>query len=75
MVTDKLRNIILKELKLSSYDINEKSTAKNVPGWDSLKHMNIILAVETEYNIKFKGLEILRIKNVGDLQNLINSKI
>lgn len=75
MITDELKKVILNELNISSYDINEETTAKDVPGWDSLRHMNIILAVETQFNVKFKGLEVLRIKNVGDLQKLINSKL
>ena len=74
MITEKLKQIILNELNLSDLEIKEETTANNVPGWDSLKHINIILAVENQFNIKFKGLEMLRIKNVGDLQKLINSK-
>ena len=75
MITQELKKVILIELNLANYDINEETTAKDVPGWDSLRHMNIILAIEAHYNIKFKGLEVLKVKNVGDLQNLINSKI
>ena len=46
-----------------------------VPGWDSLNHVNVILAVEKHYNIRFKNIEILRLKNIGDLQRLVDSKI
>jgi len=75
MITDKLKQVILNELNLSDFDLKEDTTANDVPGWDSLTHMNIILSIEKNYNIKFKGLEVLRVKNIGDLQKLINSKL
>lgn len=75
MVSEKLKQIILTELKLSNFEINDNTVATDVPGWDSLKHINIILNVENGYNVKFKGLEMMRVKTVGDLQELINKKI
>jgi acyl carrier protein len=74
MVSDRLKNVILKELSLSDYNMQDETTADQVPGWDSFSHINIILAVEKEYSIKFKGLEILKVKNLGELQKLIDTK-
>lgn len=75
MISEDLRKIIIKELQLNdSIELNDNTSANDVPGWDSLKHINIIVAIENHYNIKFKGLEILRIKNLGDLQQLIYKK-
>ncbi len=75
MISEKLKTLILRELNLSDFDITEDTLAKDVPGWDSLKNFTIILAVEEEYDIKFLTEEILSVKNVGDLQKLIDSKI
>ena len=75
MISDRLKSIILKELNLESFDFKEDTTANQVPGWDSFNHINVILAVEKDYNVHFKGLEILRIKNIGELQKLIDSKL
>ena len=75
MISDRLKSIILKELNLESFDFTEDTTANQVPGWDSFNHINVILAVEKDYNVHFKGLEILRIKNIGELQKLIDSKL
>lgn len=55
--------------------MKDETTADQVPGWDSLNHINVILAIEKEYNLKFKGIEILKIKNIGELQQLIDSKL
>ena len=75
MITDKLKNVILSALKLDDFDFNDQTTADQVPGWDSLSHLNVITAVEIEYSIRFKTLELLRIKNVGELQEAINKKL
>jgi acyl carrier protein len=74
MVSERLKQVILKELNLDDFEIQDETTANQVPGWDSFNHINVILAVEKEYNVKFKGLEILKVKNIGELQILIDSK-
>jgi acyl carrier protein len=75
MVSDKLKSIILKELRLDEYIINDDTQANQIPGWDSLNHINVILAIEQAYNVRFKRLEVLKCKNIGDLQKLCDSKL
>ncbi len=75
MISDKLKNTILKELKLEDFHFEESTTADQVPGWDSLSHLNVILAIEKEFNIRFKPYELLKLKNIGELQKLIDEKI
>ncbi len=75
MISDKLKQVVLKELDLDDFDFNDGTTANMVPGWDSLTHIQIIVAIEKDYKIKFKGMEILKIKNMGELQALIDSKM
>lgn len=75
MISPELKKVILKELNLDDFDLQDETIAPQVPGWDSLNHVNIILAVEKSFNVKFKSYEVLRLKNVGDLQKLVDSKI
>jgi acyl carrier protein len=76
MISEKLINVIKKELKLNDgFELKPEMTANQVPNWDSLNHINIIVAIEKEFAVKFKGLEILKAKNIGDLQKLIDSKV
>lgn len=74
MVTETLKSVILKALNLESFDIDDTTTASMVPGWDSLSHARVILAVEEAYNIRFRTLEVIRLKNVGELQTLVDKK-
>ncbi len=75
MISEKLKRAILKELNLDDFPIGESTTAAMVPGWDSLSHVRVIMAVEEAFGVRFRTLEVMRLKNVGDLQNLIDGKL
>ena len=75
MISDKLKSLILKELRLDDYEIKDDTQAYQIPGWDSLNHINVILAIEKEYKVRFKRFEVLKCKNIGDLQRLCDSKL
>lgn len=47
------------------------STAADVEGWDSLAHVQIIVAIERAFGIRFRTGEIATIKTVGDLVDRI----
>jgi acyl carrier protein len=49
-------------------------TAKDVPGWDSFKQIEIMVAVEERFAIRLNTREIDSLKCVGDLAEIINKK-
>ncbi len=49
-------------------------SAKDVPGWDSFKQIEIVMATEQRFGIKLRTREIDGLKSVGDLAALISSK-
>ncbi len=51
------------------------TTADDVEGWDSLSHVNLIMAVENRFNIRFNHKEVVSFKNVGDLARCIEGKL
>jgi acyl carrier protein len=50
-------------------------TAKDVPGWDSLRNIRLMLTVEKAYGIRLTAAEIGKLQNVGDLARLVQSKL
>jgi len=74
MISTKLKHVILKELHLDEFDLLDSTTADQVPGWDSLRHVAILAAIEKEYEVRFRSLEVIRLKNIGQLQKLIDNK-
>ena len=72
MISDRLKHTILSELGLDEFDVRDQTVAEEVPGWDSLSHARIISAIEAEYGAHFRTLELLKLRNVGDLQALVD---
>ena len=55
--------------------LNDGMTANDVASWDSLSHMLMITKVEEDFGIKFKLRELNKLKQVGDLISVIESKL
>jgi len=49
-------------------------TADDVPEWDSLSHIRLMLAVQKAFSIKMSAAQIASLKTVGDLANLVRTK-
>ncbi len=59
----------------ANIQIRPEMTADDIEGWDSLSHVNLMVAVESAFNIEFGQREILSFKNIGDLIQSIENKI
>ena len=55
--------------------LSPQMTAKDVAGWDSFKQIEIIIAVEGQYHIKFSTRELDSLFSVGDLVRVIAGKV
>jgi acyl carrier protein len=55
--------------------ITRDSNASTVEDWDSLAHVNLVTAIEKKYKIRFALGELQELKNVGDMIDLIQTKI
>ena len=55
--------------------LQDISTAEDVEGWDSLTHIQLIVAIEKHFKIKFTSKAILSWKNVGELVDSIAHKL
>lgn len=54
--------------------IGRDLSAHDVDGWDSLTHLRLILSIERAFKVKFSAAETGKLKNVGDLIDLIAAK-
>jgi acyl carrier protein len=54
--------------------LTPSTSALNVPEWDSFNHINLVIAVETEFDVRLTTEEISGMRNVGDLVVTLNQK-
>jgi acyl carrier protein len=59
---------------MDDIELRPELSAKDVPGWDSFKQIDIILAVEEKYRIKLNTRELDSLQNVDDLVRVIAAK-
>lgn len=51
--------------------VNENTTADDIEDWDSLEHINLVSAIEKEFGIKFTMAQVVTMKNVGEMADII----
>ena len=71
----KLTAIFRKVLNCDSLILTNDLTANDVNGWDSLSHMLLITEIENVFSIKFKLKDLNKMRNVGDMVNIIDTKL
>lgn len=55
--------------------LRDDMSAADVKGWDSLNHIDLIVAVERQFKIRFTTREVTALKTVGDLADLTARKV
>lgn len=73
-IMKKLNGIFREVFDDDTLKISEKTTAKDVDGWDSLMHITLIAETEEAFHVKFTMKEITGMKNVGEMAAIIERK-
>ena len=74
-IEKKLTNIFKNNFNDESLVLSNELTANDVDQWDSLSHMLLIAEVESVFSIKFKLKELNKMRTVGDMIEIITSKL
>ncbi|GAA3641576.1 acyl carrier protein [Flavivirga jejuensis] len=75
IIKEKIKEVLVSILEHENFDMRDELTAADVDGWDSLSHMMILTKIEEKFNIKFKLRDLNKLKNMGTLVTVIQSKI
>ena len=57
-----------------SIHVTPETTADDIEDWDSLEHINLVVAVENKFGIKFKMSEVVSFRNVGEMAEVIAAR-
>jgi acyl carrier protein len=70
-----IKNVMSAVFEIPIEEINEDTSPDNVGSWDSLKHMNLVVALEEEYDIEFIEEEIVEMMNLSQIKNIVLEKL
>ena len=71
---DKLEEIIAKNFELDPSQIKKEMTPADIETWDSLSQLNLISAIEKEFQIKLEIDEIFTVMKIGDIYEILSKK-
>ena len=72
---NKVNQIFKEVLEIEELSLKGREHIVDIDGWDSLNHVKIILAIESEFNIRLKASEVFEIEIIDELIEAIKLKI
>ena len=74
-VFERLNEVFRDVFDDETFTVDENTTANDIEDWDSLEHINLMAAVESEFGIKFSMGQVVTMKNVGEMADIILQKL
>jgi len=74
-IFDTLNEIFRDVFDDETIEVDEDTTSEDIDDWDSLEHINLIAAIELEFGIKFNMGQIVTMKNVGEMVDIIEQNV
>lgn len=74
-VYERLNEVFRNMFDDDSIELNDNTTSDDIEDWDSLEHINLLVSVEQEFNMKFNMNEVTNMKNVGEMVDIIISRV
>lgn len=68
---DKLNSVFQDVFDDESITVNDETTSDDIEDWDSLEHINLVVAVEQAFDIIFSMGETTKLNNVGEMVDII----
>ena len=72
---NRIKNIMAAVFEISVDEINDESSPDNIESWDSLKHMNLIVALEEVFVVQFMDEEIVEVMNYAVIKLILSKKV
>jgi acyl carrier protein len=69
-----LHDVIAGFLRVPVSSISDATSPENQRRWDSLRHLDLMTAIEDAYGVRFSTAEIVRAKSVGEVRRMLREK-
>ena len=73
-VHDELEQLFRDVFGDDTIELTEETTARDIPQWDSLGHVNLMFAIEERFVVRFRGNELAEFANVGELKRFLDER-
>jgi acyl carrier protein len=74
-LVERLQEVFRTVFAAPGLEIREGMSAKDVDGWDSLKHIELIISVQDAFGVRFRTIEVGRMDTIGDLITLLRGRL
>lgn len=73
-IFEKVRGIAADVLQVDAKSVTAESSPQSVESWDSVQHLNLVLAIEEQFGMQFEPDEMDSMKSVGAIAELVARK-
>lgn len=74
-VLDQIRTMAADLFALEAGQISTNSSPETIEAWDSVQHLNLVLAIEEKFHLQLAPEEIEQMKTIGDIAKLVEGKL
>lgn len=72
---EQLNEVFQEVFEDDDLQVQPQTSAKDIDEWDSLMHVNLVLAVESRFGVRFTSTEVAALKDVGEMADLVQKKL
>ena len=74
-IDDRIAEVVRECFGENVPELNDETTFADIAGWDSLAHVNLINALEVEFDTKFSVRQVMKMNSVGAIRSLLTAKV
>ncbi len=74
-IFDQVRGIASDIFGIPADKLTADSSTETIENWDSIQHLNLVLAIEEKFNVQLEPEEIEQMKNIGLVAALVEKKV
>lgn len=74
-ILEQVRTVSADVFQVPAGQISPQSSPETLDSWDSVQHLNLVLALEQQFGVQFEPEEMDKMKNIGNIVDLVEAKL